>query len=152
VGAVHVPLKRGGGLIRKLFVQGQAEPKCFQVGKVIGGQDLALDNGEVDFDLIEPTGVDRRMNHNDPGIDVMQPLRRGGTAGGRAHAQKPLSSIQNSRSPDRYGSSASTWLTSRPNGAMPVVGSHRPITCPRRTSHAARYCRAPPRSYSVSIY
>src|ERR671930_1620523 len=34
---------------------------------------------------------------------------------------------------------------------MPVVGSHRPITYPRRTSHAARYCSAPPRSYSCSM-
>src|SRR6266568_8322224 len=64
---------------------------------------------------------------------------------------EPLSTIQNSRSLDRYGSSASTCLTSRPNGAIPVVGSHRPLTHPRRTSQAARYCRAPPRSYSFSI-
>ena len=47
--------------MRKLFVQGQAEPDRFQVGKVIGGQDFALDDGAGDF-------------------DVMQPLRRGGTA------------------------------------------------------------------------
>src|SRR4029450_10706743 len=37
-------------------------------------------------------------------------------------------------------------------GSMPVVGSHRPMTYPRRTSQAARYCRAPPRLYSYSIW
>src|SRR5215210_4765925 len=43
-----------------------------------------------------------------------------------------------------------TWSTSRPKGALPVVASQRPITPPRRTSQAARYASAPPRSYSCS--
>src|SRR5438093_4135643 len=64
---------------------------------------------------------------------------------------EPLSTIQNTRSLERNGSSPSTCLTSRPKGAMPVFGSHRPSTYPRRTSQAARYCKAPPRLYSFSI-
>jgi hypothetical protein len=30
-----------------------------EIRKIIGCEDLALDNGEVDFDLVEPTGMDR---------------------------------------------------------------------------------------------
>ena len=33
---------------------------------------------------------------------------------------------------------------------MPVVVSQRPMAPPRRTSHAAKYASAPPRSYSCS--
>src|SRR5215218_1320656 len=43
-----------------------------------------------------------------------------------------------------------TWSTSRPNGAMPVVGSQRPNSRAWWTSQAARYASAPPRSYSCS--
>ena len=51
--------------------------------------------------------------------------------------------IQNTRSALAYGSAVITCLTSRVNGSMPVVGSHRPFTCPRCTSQAARYCQRP---------
>jgi hypothetical protein len=30
----------------------------FQVWKIVGREDLALNNGEVNLDLIEPTGMD----------------------------------------------------------------------------------------------
>src|SRR6266496_2597785 len=61
----------------------------FQVGKVIWCQHLALDDGEVDFDLIEPTGVDRRMDQNNTGIDVTQPLGSGCAAMRRAVIHDP---------------------------------------------------------------
>src|SRR4029453_4398489 len=73
-GTVKLPLKRRRVLIGKLFIQGQPEPDGFQVGKIIGRQHLPLDDREVDFHLIEPTGVDRRMDQNDPSIDLTQPL------------------------------------------------------------------------------
>src|SRR5579863_4567863 len=43
-----------------------------------------------------------------------------------------------------------TCSTRRPKGSMPVLGSQRPKILARCTSQAARYCRAPPRSYSCS--
>ena len=46
--------------------------------------------------------------------------------------------IQNTRSADAYGSAVITCSTSRANGSIPVVSSHRPITWPRCTSQAAR--------------
>src|SRR5215831_6387782 len=79
-GTIKLPLKRCWVLIRKLFVESQAEPYRFQVGKVLGSQYLALDAGEVDFDLIKPTGVDRCMDQHDTRIDLTQPLLRGVTA------------------------------------------------------------------------
>ena len=48
-GAVKLPLKRRWMVVGKFFVQGQPEPESFQVGKVIGCQDLPLDDREVDF-------------------------------------------------------------------------------------------------------
>jgi len=63
-----------GVLIRKLFVHGEAEPERFQVGKVIGGQDLTLDDGEGNCDWMEPTGVDRGMDQHDTRIDLTPPL------------------------------------------------------------------------------
>ena len=35
-----------------------------QRGEVVGGKDFALDDGEVDLDLIEPTGMNRTMHDN----------------------------------------------------------------------------------------
>src|SRR6266542_3525992 len=64
--------------------------------------------------------------------------------------EDPLSTTQNTRRAEAYGSMAMTWSTSRSNGTIPVCSSHRPNTRARWTSHAARYCRAPARSYSCS--
>jgi hypothetical protein len=69
-GTVKLPLKRCWVLIRKLFVQGQAEPDRFQGSKVIGRQYLAVDVGAVDVDLIEPTGVDWCRDQHDTRIDL----------------------------------------------------------------------------------
>src|SRR6266540_3502450 len=62
----------------------------------------------------------------------------------------PLSTTQNTRRAEAYGSWAMTSPTSRPKGAIPVCSSHRPKSLARCTSHAARYCRAPHRAYSCS--
>ena len=40
----------------------QAPGESRQGGKVIGSKHLALDDGEIDFDLIEPTGMDGSVN------------------------------------------------------------------------------------------
>jgi len=88
-GTVKLPLKRCWVLIRKLFVQGQAEAERLQIGKVIGCQDLALDDGAVDCDLMEPTGVDWCLDQTDTRIDLTQPLLRGVTAMRRAIVHDP---------------------------------------------------------------
>ena len=56
----------GGPLVASL--EGHHVP--LQIGKaleVARGKQLALNDREVDLDLIEPTGVNRRMNQNDAG-------------------------------------------------------------------------------------
>src|ERR1700693_5666483 len=53
----------GQGLVAGL----KCEQALFDGGQrreVVGGKDLALDNGEVDFDLIEPAGMNRTMHGN----------------------------------------------------------------------------------------
>lgn len=46
----------------------------FEEGReVVGGEDLPLDDREVDFDLVEPTGVDRRMDQDEVGVGFLEP-------------------------------------------------------------------------------
>jgi hypothetical protein len=80
----------------KLFVEGQPESERFQIGTIIGSEYLPLDDRAVDFDLIEPTGVDR----------LWTKMLRESTCCKRCIAaaprcDEPLSTIQNSRVPER---------------------------------------------------
>jgi hypothetical protein len=59
--AVKLPLKRSWGLVGKFFIQGQSQPDCVQIGKIIGRQYLPLDDREVNFHLIEPTGSNSKF-------------------------------------------------------------------------------------------
>jgi hypothetical protein len=45
-----------------------------EIGKIVRGEDLALDNGEVDFDLVEPTGMDGGMHERQAGIEMAETL------------------------------------------------------------------------------
>jgi hypothetical protein len=44
-----------------------------QRGEVVGGKDFALDDGEVDLDLIEPTGMNRTMHDKQSWKFLLQP-------------------------------------------------------------------------------
>ena len=50
--------------IQKTFGDG------IEIGKVIGCQNLPLDNREVDFDLVEPTGMDGGMHERQAGVKI----------------------------------------------------------------------------------
>ena len=52
----------------------------FKGREVVGREDLPLQDGEVDFDLIEPTGVDGTMNGDDAGIFFDEAFHAGGAA------------------------------------------------------------------------
>lgn len=52
----------------------------FGVREVVGRKDLALDDGKVDFDLIQPTGMDGAVDQHQPGILLLEPRGGGGTA------------------------------------------------------------------------
>ena len=63
-----------------------------QGAEVVGGEDLALHDGEVDFNLVEPTGMDRQV-HRDDGRPRLPEAPD--TAAPRW--DEPLSRIQNTR-------------------------------------------------------
>src|ERR1019366_8176300 len=64
-------------------------------------EDLALEDAEIDLDLVEPTGVDRQMNGHEPGCAC---TRRRTAAPPRC--ELPLSRTQKTRRAERYGSPA----------------------------------------------
>lgn len=70
----ELPLERLSEALVMTFELLQAPGESRQGGKVIGSKDLALDDGEIDFDLIEPAGVDRSMNQAQVGITLLQAL------------------------------------------------------------------------------
>lgn len=47
-----------------------------KVRKVVGGKDLPLDDREIDFDLIDPTGVHRGMDQQQARTFFLQALDR----------------------------------------------------------------------------
>jgi hypothetical protein len=62
-------------------LEGQQAPfKVGPGGKVARSEKFALDDRKVDFDLVEPTGVDRRMDQNDIGPLGAEPVGRRLTA------------------------------------------------------------------------
>src|SRR5215218_7425885 len=109
----EVPVERHGSLLVAALEGQQASFDLGQVGEVVGRHDLALHDREVDLDLVQPRGVHWQV-------------------------ELPLSTTQYTRSAEQYGSTVMTCSTSRPNGSIPVVGSQRPNSRARWTSHAAR--------------
>jgi hypothetical protein len=61
------PLEGLGGFLVVLLEPHQLFSKRGEVRKIVGRQQLALDDGEIDLDLVEPTGVDRSMDEDDIG-------------------------------------------------------------------------------------
>src|SRR5215471_20211655 len=59
------PPKWHGGVLIVILKAEQAVLDVGEAGEVVRGQDLALDDREVDLDLIEPTGVDRRVHQHE---------------------------------------------------------------------------------------
>ena len=72
IAAGEGPLERRGS---PLIVALEGEETLFEFGQgseVVWRENLSLDNGEIDLHLIEPTGVDRRVDENGIGPFVMQ--------------------------------------------------------------------------------
>src|SRR5437764_11730406 len=61
--------------------------------ELTGGEEFALNHGEVDFDLIEPTGVDGRVDEDEVGPFGAQTLAGGGSAMGRAVIDDPEDAV-----------------------------------------------------------
>ena len=104
-----------------------------QIGEVVGVQDLALHDREVDLDLVQPGGVDGQVDQREVLLSALQPVDQGLAAVRGAvvdHPQHPAGRGV------RLG--GHHLLDSLPNGWMPVVGSQRPNSRAWCTSQAAR--------------
>src|SRR3990172_10246924 len=65
--SIELPVEgRSHALVVLLEIQ-QSILYLLEAGEIVGGQNLALDDGEVDLDLIEPTGVNWSMNGDQVG-------------------------------------------------------------------------------------
>ena len=67
VAAGESPLERRSRLLVMALESQEALFEFDQRGEVIWCEDFSLNDGEIDLNLIEPTGVNRRMNQNDAG-------------------------------------------------------------------------------------
>ena len=67
VGAGELPLEGGGDLFVAAAEGEEVLLEGVEVGEVVGGDDLALDDGEVDLGLVEPAGVDGGVDEDQVG-------------------------------------------------------------------------------------
>ena len=95
-------------------------------GEVIGREELTLDDGEIDLNLVEPAGVDRGVDQHDRGP-------RGAQAVSGFFAPVGGTVICNPEDAPRraIGFNRHNWSTRRSNGWMPVVFSQRPKSLAR---------------------
>ena len=70
---------RGHGLVVVLEAQ-QSVLDLFDAGEVIGSKCFALDDGKIDFDLVEPTGVDGAVDGDQVGKGLRQASHAGRSA------------------------------------------------------------------------
>ena len=70
--AVELPFKRPRLSIAQFFVQPQSFFDLLQAGEVVWSQHLPLDDREINFHLIEPTGMHGRMNQDRLSVSLSQ--------------------------------------------------------------------------------
>jgi hypothetical protein len=80
------PEGAGGGILALLEVS-ESLLDLVEGGEIVGGDDLALDDGEVDLDLVELGGVHWGVHHHGVGEALGQPVDRGLTLGGRSRCR-----------------------------------------------------------------
>ena len=92
VGSGEAPVERHRGLLVTVLEAQQPLGDLGQVGEVVGGQNLALHDREVDLDLVEPGSMDRQVDQREV---LPSPSSRSMDAWPRW--EEPLSTIQNTR-------------------------------------------------------
>jgi len=81
--ASELPLERPGRRLPVVLKIEQSLRHCFAAGTVIRGENLALHDGEVNLDLIQPTGMNGRVDGHQFRIAIPQALHgAGSTMGG----------------------------------------------------------------------
>ena len=71
------PVERPGALVVAVHEREQGAGEFLQAGKVAGCEDFLLGDGEEDFRLVQPGGVDRGVDHDGVRPGVVQPLDGG---------------------------------------------------------------------------
>jgi hypothetical protein len=89
--AGELPVERLGDLVPAVLELVECAGDLGEVVKVVGLEQLALDDREVDLDLIQPAGVDREVHE-----DQARPAALEAIDGGLA-AVRGASTIQNTR-------------------------------------------------------
>ena len=76
------PLEGFGDLFIEVLEGQEAVSDLGQVGEVTGGEHLSLDDGEINFHLVEPTGMNGQMNQDQVGIIPLESPHGGGSTMG----------------------------------------------------------------------
>src|SRR3954469_7345348 len=74
VAAGEGPLERRGDLVVVVFEGVEALEDRLRAVEVVRGQDLALDHGEDDLDLVQPGGVKRQVHEHEVGPLALEAL------------------------------------------------------------------------------
>jgi hypothetical protein len=111
-----------------------------QAAKVARRQDLALDDREVDLDLIEPTRVDRSMDHGYCWMGSLEPLNGGCASVGRpiVHDPKDTSCFSVRRGSHDFGHQPPEWIDARARLTAPEQLGAVDIQCGEVGSGAPR--------------
>jgi hypothetical protein len=128
----YPPDRFGGPLVSYL----ERHQAALQSGQAIEGgwrEELALDNLEVDLDLVEPACMNRRMQQNNVGPSGAKAI--GGTL---AAMRRAVVDDQEHPTCRAVRFLAMAWATRRSNAAVPFFRSQRPNSLARCTSQAAR--------------
>lgn len=81
IGFGELPFKRFRRRFPVVLEVEQAFRELVEAGEVVRGEDLSLDDREVDLDLIEPTGMNWTMNEGE-GRELLLESGDGGLAAG----------------------------------------------------------------------
>lgn len=89
IAASEGPLERRGGLLVMALKGEKALFKLREGRQIVGREDLSLNDLEIDFDLVEPTGVDRGVDEDGVGPLVTQAFNGFLATVGRAVVHDP---------------------------------------------------------------
>jgi hypothetical protein len=87
--AGELPFEGLSGIRPVVLKVQQALSNSVEIGKIVGCQDLPLDDREVDFKLVEPTGMNRRMHECEAWVEIPQTLSGSRSAMRRAVVHDP---------------------------------------------------------------
>src|SRR5918998_3217269 len=93
VGTSELPFEGSGDPLIMVLEVEQPGLNLDEVGKVVGGEHLALHYGEVDLDLVEPGSMHRKMDEHQVGPSSLQPVDGGPSAGATAVVHDPKHSL-----------------------------------------------------------